>query len=440
MGAHQPYHFVPGNGLRAQNGGPPPGGAPRSPVYPRQMLNGQMNGVNGRPNGAPAPTPVSAGMSSPRLGPPHGGQPPAGVPQAPQPVPPQQWYGGGYYASTNSSVMDAMLNQAKYAPYAGMPPPEHYMSYSPWMQPQMVGTPHQQPQGLPGPPQPGMPMSPRNPPPQLHPPGTPTMTSALPSAGHPPHPAPSPHTHTSSLSSMSSPPPTPSSTGPNRIVTYEPSFHPRTSMSKVKISYTDGRQVQLDSRKKGSIAILPPAGQASPIRKTQVRLDKPEGEGGRLAEEQRERAEKEKEEEETAHKEAEKTKEKSQDNCKGVLRRSLASPETPRKQHSGPPDLPCNQPISGRPARTARHTNPTSGGVSLGTPTSRADGCNAMDPSHVRTRLDSYSMRGVKIEASPATSMSPRPVSSASTPHRGADKCVPSPTTATRAPDAPGIA
>ncbi|EPT00387.1 hypothetical protein FOMPIDRAFT_1146531 [Fomitopsis schrenkii] len=324
MGAHQPYHFVPGNGLRAQNGGPPPGGAPRSPVYPRQMPNGQMNGVNGRPNGAPAPTPVSAGMSSPRLGPPHGGQPPAGVPQTPQPVPPQQWYGGGYY----------------YAPYAGMPPPEHYMSYSPWMQPQMVGTPHQQPQGLPGPHQPGMPMSPRNPPPQLHPPGTPTMTSALPSAGHPPHPAPSPHTHTSSLSSMSSPPPTPSSTGPNRLNTYAPSFHPRTTMSKVKITSSDGKEVQLDSLKKGNIPINPPAVPASPIRKTQVRLEKPEDKEKRLAEEQRERAKKEaedkakKEAEEKVKREAEEKakKEKEEQERKKVEEQERVRKEIERQE------------------------------------------------------------------------------------------------------------
>ncbi|EPT00370.1 hypothetical protein FOMPIDRAFT_1049691 [Fomitopsis schrenkii] len=236
--------------------------------------------------------------------------------------------------------MDAMLNQAKYAPYAGMPPPEHYMSYSPWMQPQMVGTPHQQPQGLPGPHQPGMPMSPRNPPPQLHPPGTPTMTSALPSAGHPPHPAPSPHTHTSSLSSMSSPPPTPSSTGPNRLNTYAPSFHPRTTMSKVKITSSDGKEVQLDSLKKGNIPINPPAVPASPIRKTQVRLEKPEDKEKRLAEEQRERAKKEaedkakKEAEEKVKREAEEKakKEKEEQERKKVEEQERVRKEIERQE------------------------------------------------------------------------------------------------------------
>lgn len=210
------------------------------------------------------------------------------------------------------SVVGAMLNTLKYSPYSGMPPPEHYVQYTPWMQPQMVGTPHQQTQGLPGPPQPGMPMSPRNLPPQLHPPGTPTtMTPALPNAGHPPHPAPSPHTHTSSLSSVSSPPPTPSTTGPGRLNTYAPSFQPRTPISKVvKITSVDGRELQLDALKK-TVPVISPAVPASPVRKAPVRLEKPEDKEKRLAEEQRERAKKEagekakKETEEKAKREAE---------------------------------------------------------------------------------------------------------------------------------------
>ncbi|TFY58487.1 hypothetical protein EVJ58_g6384 [Rhodofomes roseus] len=125
------------------------------------------------------------------------------------------------------------------------------------------------------------------------------MAPAMPNPGHPPHPAPSPHTHTSSLSSVSSPPPTPSSSGPgNRLNTAAPTFQPRTA--RVKITSSDGKEVQLDSFKKGT-APLSPAVPASPARKTQVRLEKPEDKEKREAqerakEEAREKAKREAEE------------------------------------------------------------------------------------------------------------------------------------------------
>ncbi|TFY58489.1 hypothetical protein EVJ58_g6388 [Rhodofomes roseus] len=263
-----------------------------------------------------------------------------GLSPTPQLVPGPGWYGGYYYQ-----------------PYPGMPP-EHYMPSNPWMQAH-VGTPHQQPQGLPGPPQPGMPMSPRNAPPQLHPPGTPTMAPAMPNPGHPPHPAPSPHTHTSSLSSISSPPPTPSSSGPgSRLNTAAPSFQPRT---RVKITSSDGKEVQLDSFKKGS-APLSPAVPASPARKTTVRLEKAKREAPmRAKKEAVEKAEKEAEEKVTAtgaepdevevdESEAtpasetiEKTADKGDFNDKlqgnGILRIDAAVSDTPKKRHPGPLDL-----------------------------------------------------------------------------------------------------
>ncbi|OSX61566.1 hypothetical protein POSPLADRAFT_1170204 [Postia placenta MAD-698-R-SB12] len=96
---HAYQTFVPG-GLRPSQNGAQPGGPPRSPVYPRQIPNGQVNGANGRPNGAQMPQtsgpgPMPTAMPSPRMGHPHGGQP-AGLPHVPPPVPVPGW--PGYYA------------------------------------------------------------------------------------------------------------------------------------------------------------------------------------------------------------------------------------------------------------------------------------------------------------------------------------------------------
>lgn len=95
---HAYQTFVPG-GLRPSQNGAQPGGPPRSPVYPRQIPNGQVNGANGRPNGAQMPQtsgpgPMPTAMPSPRMGHPHGGQP-AGLPHVPPPVPVPGW--PGYY-------------------------------------------------------------------------------------------------------------------------------------------------------------------------------------------------------------------------------------------------------------------------------------------------------------------------------------------------------
>ncbi|EPT00342.1 hypothetical protein FOMPIDRAFT_52639 [Fomitopsis schrenkii] len=49
-------------------------------------------------------------------------------------------------------------------------------------------------------------------------------------------------------------------------------------------------------------------------------------------------------------------------------------------------------------ARTARHTNPTSGGVSLGTPTGRVDGHAATNLSHVRKRSDQSQPQNTMID------------------------------------------
>ncbi|KAI0941635.1 hypothetical protein AcW1_003473 [Taiwanofungus camphoratus] len=280
LGAHSYTPFVPGGGFRAQqNGGQPgPGGVPRSPVYSRQVLNGQVNGANvsGRPNGMPggpgsAPGVMPAGMSSPRMGPPHGGQP-AGMAHAPPPAPMQVPGWPGYY----------------YPQYPGMPP-EHYMSYAPaWHVPQhAVPPPHQHhpSQGPPGPPHTGMPISPRNPPPPLHTPGTPTLTPAIPSTGHPPHATPSPRSHTASLSSVSSPPPTPSVSTPGgagRLNTNASAFIPRKP---VKITTVTGTEVNLEALKKQGTAVPSPTVPSSPARKTIVRMETEEAKNKRLEEE-----------------------------------------------------------------------------------------------------------------------------------------------------------
>ncbi|KAI0941654.1 hypothetical protein AcW1_003481 [Taiwanofungus camphoratus] len=287
LGAHSYTPFVPGGGFRAQkNGGQPgPGGVPHSPVYSRQVLNGQVNGANvsGRPNGMPggpgsAPAVMPAGMSSPRMGPPHGGQP-AGMAHAPPPVP--GW--PGYY----------------YPQYPGMPP-EHYMSYAPaWHVPQHAVPPqhqHHPSQGPPGPPHTGMPISPRNPPPPLHTPGTPTLTPAIPSTGHPPHATPSPRSHTASLSSVSSRPPTPSVSTPGgagRLNTNASTFIPRKP---VKITTVTGTEVNLEALKKQGTAVPSPTVPSSPARKTIVRMETEEAKNKRLEKKRLKEAEKTKRE------------------------------------------------------------------------------------------------------------------------------------------------
>ncbi|PCH35557.1 hypothetical protein WOLCODRAFT_27969 [Wolfiporia cocos MD-104 SS10] len=304
LGPHAYPTFIPG-ALRPpipQNGAPTsPNGPPRSPVYSRQMPNGQVNGVNGRPSGAPGgpgggPGGMPAGMSSPRMGPPHAGQP---TMQAP-PVP---------------------VNWGYYYPYPGLPH-DAYMPYSPgWpVPPHVVPQPHQQPQGPPGPPHPGMPLSPRNAPPPLHPPGTPTLTPAVPPTGHAPHTTPSPHTHPVSLSSVSSPPPTPSTSTSGGALNRSASAFVPQQRKLVKITKPDGNEVVLDSfRKHGasaSVATQPPTAPSSPMarRTTLVRMEAPEAREKRLADE--EKAKREAEEKERKEKEAKARKEREEEERK----------------------------------------------------------------------------------------------------------------------------
>ncbi|EIW54449.1 uncharacterized protein TRAVEDRAFT_173662 [Trametes versicolor FP-101664 SS1] len=263
-------------------------GVPRSPSFPRQMPNGN---VNGRP--PPTPNgPPSAGMPqampSPRMGPPHGGQPqpvPHGAPGAPVPVP--QW--GGYYY-----------------PY-GMPMDPNYYPHTPqWMPQHMAPQPHT-PQAPPGS-LPGMPMSPRGQQPTLHPPGTPTMAPTIPPNAHPPHPTPSPHMHTSSLSSISSTPSTPaSSTAPggglSRLNSNASSFTPK----RVVIKSESGQEVDLERFKKQAPAVSSPIVPSSPARRpVSVRIETEEAKRKRIAEEEAaKRKEKEKDAEVNAKKAAE---------------------------------------------------------------------------------------------------------------------------------------
>ena len=161
---------------------------------------------------------------------------------------------------------------------------------------------------------PGMPMSPRGQPSQLHAPGTPTLTPAMPPNAHPPHSTPSPHTHTASLSSVSSSTPsTPASTtapggGLSRLNSNANTFTPK----RVVIKSESGQEVDLERFKKQAPAAVPsPIVPSSPARRSvPVRLETEEAKKKRLAEEEAEKAKKEaekakKEAEEKAKKEAE---------------------------------------------------------------------------------------------------------------------------------------
>ncbi|KAI0795099.1 hypothetical protein C8Q75DRAFT_748900 [Abortiporus biennis] len=298
FGSHPYSTFVPGNLRPQQNGANgTPSGPPRSPSFPRQVPNGTQSAVNGRPTGAPgAPAAPMTGMSSPRMGPPMGGQPTGMPPGQPVPV---AWPAPAYY----------------YAPYPAM---QEYMPYSPsW---QMSGLPPQPPpQGPPGPHQ-GMPMSPRNPPSTLHAPGTPTLTPAVPSPGHPPHSTPSPHTHTSSLSNVTSPPATPSSAigpgsanRPGRLDRDASIFVPRKN---VTIKTTSGEEVNLESLKRQSAHIpsSPIVTPSSPARRAPIpiRIESETDKNKRLAEEQ-ERERQKKETEDRLKREAEEREKRRKD-------------------------------------------------------------------------------------------------------------------------------
>ncbi|CAL1711469.1 unnamed protein product [Somion occarium] len=292
--------FVP-SGLRPQqNGTSGTGqGPPRSPVvYSRQPPNVAPTGVNvnGRaaPQGPQGGPPLPPAMPSPRMG------PPSGQPTAMSPAP---W---GYYAT----------------PYAM--DPQYYYAHA---HPQWGMMPQQSPGG--GPPaHPGMPVSPRNPPPQLHPPGTPTMSPAVPAPGHPPHNTPSPHIHTASLSNITSPPATPSSSsgpgaaGSRSMRTDVPAFVPKRS-SGVVIKDVSGHEVGIEKLKENAKRSSIPPSPASPARPA-VRLESDEQRRKRLAEEER--------------KKEEEAKAKSAD--KALLRIDTAvSSTTPARPRPGPLDL-----------------------------------------------------------------------------------------------------
>ncbi|KII95639.1 hypothetical protein PLICRDRAFT_48580 [Plicaturopsis crispa FD-325 SS-3] len=268
--------FVPGNIVRSQ---PQNSGPPRSPVYSRQMQNGAGQRPPGGHNGPPPP--MSAGLSSPRLGThPHPVQAshmaPAQIPWNPYYYPP-----------------DPQYIPSQYSPgWYGQPLPPHQPPHHPH--------PHTQPSGPPGPLQHnGMSMSPRNPPPPLQGPGTPAQQHNVPLPGpiHSPHPTPShAHTHstTSSISVVSSPPPTPSTNGAAaRLNTNASAFVPSGRSSRLTIKNPlDGTEVTPEQLKKspqqpGS----PAAGTAQPFsspgnRRSIIRMESEEDKNRRLKEEQ----------------------------------------------------------------------------------------------------------------------------------------------------------
>ncbi|KAG6920218.1 hypothetical protein DXG01_004987 [Tephrocybe rancida] len=285
--------FVPGGGRPHQNSGQR---VPSSPIYARQMPNGNGARPQAGPNGGSSQIP--SGLASPRMAPhPHQG-PPSGMPPPNMQPPMQQqmpygwpsyYYAGapeqhyGYWYSPGSQMQ-------------GPPPPQH--PHQP---------PHPGPHGLP---HNGMPMSPRSQPPSLQP-GTPTQQHALPSNIHTPHPAPPPsHSHSAnnSISSFTSPPSTPS-TATTRLNAASSAFIPGSrSSSKVTLKNPDGLEININTITKtpvsASVASASPSPgprsgfnnrQPSPSspamtpnrRPTSVRLESEEQRQKRLAEEKK---------------------------------------------------------------------------------------------------------------------------------------------------------
>ncbi|KIP11352.1 hypothetical protein PHLGIDRAFT_114747 [Phlebiopsis gigantea 11061_1 CR5-6] len=289
--SHSFQTFVPSGGLRPSPNGTNANGPPRSPVYPRQTPNGTAppSGVNGRPQGGPGsspapPTPMSAGMPSPRMGPPHTGQPPA---MQPGPVPWNAYY---YYPNMPDYMYPAPQWQMPHV----VQQPQH--PHTPGAQPHPLPPPHQHQQ-------PGMPMSPRHPQPSLHPPGTPTMPPAV------PIPTASPHVQTANLSVVTSPPSTPASaTGPGAAAGHmNQNAKPFVPGKRVTLKNpSSGHELDLETFKKhgssGSVSSLQIPVPGSPARKA-IRMETEEAKKARLAEE--EKVKKEKEEKERAKREAE---------------------------------------------------------------------------------------------------------------------------------------
>ncbi|KAF9560955.1 hypothetical protein CPC08DRAFT_455778 [Agrocybe pediades] len=311
--------FVPGQRQNNASNGPP-----RSPQFSRQLANGNGARPQGGQNGAP-----SAGLSSPRLGPhPHNGQP-APMPQQMQPAMHQMgmpW--SPYYAQAYPDQHQHYMYAPGWYPPPHMPIPPH--------------APHQPPPGPHMPQHPGMPMSPRNAPTSLQGPGTPTMSHALPNPAHPPHPPPTiPHTPTSV--GLTSPPPTPSSI-PNKLNAGSVTFVPRAS-AKVTLKKEDGTEVNLENLKSNAPSSITasPAPQGSAYRQgspgtpnrrpVSIRMETPEQQKQRLAEEEakdkekarlkaeaEEKVRKEKEEAEKKKKEEEEKKRKEEEAEKERIR------------------------------------------------------------------------------------------------------------------------
>ncbi|KAJ7594902.1 hypothetical protein C8J56DRAFT_1123514 [Mycena floridula] len=287
MSGHS-YPAYPQNGMRPSQNGPgngPGQGGPRSPVYPRQMPNGNGSRPPGTPNG-PGPSQMSSGLSSPRLAPmTHNGQP-SGLPPQQQPMPQMQMWPGGYYYVDGGGYYQQPAQW--YGLPQQMPPGQHQAPPS-----QNHMSPH-----------PGMPMSPRNQPPSLH--GTPTPSHAV-LASHPSHPTPlSHHSSSNSISGLSSPPPTPSSAIPPnsaRLNTSAAAFVPTSRPStKITLKNPDGTEMKLENLKNKVVpttptpptSSTPPIGSASPKRRSGVpiRIEAPEDRAKRLAEEQEKEKEK----------------------------------------------------------------------------------------------------------------------------------------------------
>ncbi|KIK09262.1 hypothetical protein K443DRAFT_452054 [Laccaria amethystina LaAM-08-1] len=341
LGSHSYTAFVP----RPQQNSGPGGGPPRSPVYSRQAPNGSGPRSQGGPNSG-----TPAGLSSPRLGHhSHNGQP-SGMPPPPPQMQPQM--------------------QPQMAPMPGWPgyyypSDQHYMPQYNWypMPPQMSSqAPHQHPQHHPPPPgshipqHPGMPMSPRNQPPPLQGPGTPTLSHAVPNTPHPPplsHPQPS-------MSSVSSPPPTPSTASlpSSRLNVNSNAFVP-TGRAKITLKSADGQEVKLENLTKpnttpsSATTALPPQGsvyrQGSPgtptRRPTSIRMETEDQRRKRLAEEEEKEREKtrakaqaeekvrlEKEEAERKVKEEEERKREEEEKEKERLRKEEEEKERLRKE------------------------------------------------------------------------------------------------------------
>jgi translation initiation factor 4G len=165
--------------MRPPQNNDPNDGPPRSPQYSRQMPNG--NGPRSQDGGPPA------GLSSLRLGPPHNNQ------GSMMPPPQSQIQPMWYYVSWNLFIIVIFpILCPFFKPPADQ---QHFVPYQQWYSPMQMPPQHQpsphQPHPSPQMPHTEMPMSPRNPPSALQGPATPTLSHAIASPVHAPHPLPS---------------------------------------------------------------------------------------------------------------------------------------------------------------------------------------------------------------------------------------------------------